>query len=130
MLELINLGIDENIVMNILENNPTYKELTMNDVHKKIYLLKNILCDDEQIENIINTNPKYLQRSDNEIISLFNVLFDLGFENINEMVDLNPNILSLDSYEIKKYVDYRMYNGESRDEIVHDLTITSFNDLL
>ena len=130
MLELINLGIDENIVMNILENNPTYKELTMNDVHKKIYLLKNILCDDEQIENIININPRYLKRSDNEIISLFNVLFDLGFENINEMVDLNPNILSLDSYEIKKYVDYRMYNGESRDEIVHDLTITSFNDLL
>lgn len=130
MLELINLGIDENIVMNILDNNPTYKELTMKEVNDKIYLLKNILCNDEQIQNIINIYPMYLQKSNTEIIDLFNMLFDLGFENVNEIIDLNPNVLSLDSLEIKKYVDYRMYNGETRDEIVHELTITSFNDLL
>ncbi len=130
MLELINFGIDENIVMNILENNPNYKELTMKEVNDKIYLLKNILCSDEQIKNIINTNSSYLMKSNTEIISLFNLLFDLGFENINEIIDYNPNILSLDSNEIKKYIDFRMYNGEPRDEIVNELTVTSFNDLM
>ena len=102
----------------------------MKEVNDKIYLLKNILCNDEQIQNIINIYPMYLQKSNTEIIDLFNMLFDLGFENVNEIIDLNPNVLSLDPLEIKKYVDYRMYNGETRDEIVHELTITSFNDLL
>ena len=130
MLELINLGINENVVMNILETNPNYKELTMKEVNEKIYLLKNILCTDEQIENIINTNSSYLKKSNTEIIELFNKLFDLGFENINEIIDLNPNVLNIKADELQKYVDYRMYNGEPKDEIITDLTITSFNDLI
>ena len=130
MLELINLGIDENVVMNILNSNPDYRTLTMNQVNEKIYLLKNILCNDEQIENIIKLNPDYLNKSNTEVISLFNTLFDLGFENINEMIDLNPMILNIKSDELQKHVDYRMYNGETKDEIVNDLTITSFNDLI
>lgn len=130
MLELINFGINENTVMGILENNPSYKELTMKEVNEKIYLLKNILCSDEQIENIINVNPSYLEKPTNEIVELFNILFDLGFENVNEIIDLNPNILNLDSNEILNYVNFRMYNGEPRDEIVNELTITSFKDLI
>lgn len=130
MLELINLGINESVVMNILNNNPEYKSLTMRDVHDKIYLLKNVLCSDEQIENIIALNPEYLNRPTREVVSLFNELFDLGFENINEMIDLNPMILNLDSDVLHKNVEYRMYNGETRDEVVKDLTITSFNDLI
>ena len=130
MLELINLGIDENVVMNILSNNPNFKSLTMNQVNEKIYLLKNVLCNDAQIENIIKLNPDYLNKSTSEVVSLFNVLFDLGFENINEMIDLNPMILNLKADELQKHVEYRMYNGETRDEVVKDLTITSFNDIL
>lgn len=130
MLELINFGINENTVMDLLNSNPNFKQLTMKEVNEKIVLLKNILCNDEQIENIINTNSSYLMKSNSEIVELFNTLFDLGFENINEMVDLNPHILSLKSTDIKKYVDFRMYNGETRDDIVTDLTVTSFNDLV
>ena len=130
MLELINLGINENIVMNILERNPNFKELTMKEVNDKIFLLKNILCTNEQIENIINTNTSYFTRPNTEIIELFNKLFDLGFEDINEMIDLNPYILNLSAHELQKYINYRMYNGEPKDEIVKDLTITSFKDLI
>jgi len=130
MLELINFGINENTVMDLLNSNPSFKQLTMKEVNEKIVLLKNILCNDEQIENIINTNSSYLMKSNSEIVELFNTLFDLGFENINEMVDLNPHILSLKAADIKKYVDFRMYNGETRDDIVTDLTVTSFNDLV
>ena len=130
MLELINLGINENIVMNILERNPNFKELTMKEVNDKIFLLKNILCTNEQIENIININSSYFTRPNTEIIELFNKLFDLGFEDINEMIDLNPYILNLSAHELQKYVNYRMYNGEPKDEIVKDLTITSFKDLI
>lgn len=130
MLELINLGINDNVVMNILEKNPNFKELTMREVNDKIYLLKNILCTDEQIENIININSSYFIKPNKEIIELFNKLFDLGFENINEMIDLNPNILNIKAHDLQEYVDFRMYNGEPKDEIITDLTVTSFNDLL
>ena len=130
MLELINLGLNENAIMNILNTNPNYKELTMKEVNDKMVLLKNILCSDEQIKNIIISNPSYLEKENIEIISLFNALFDLGFENINEIIDLNPNVLNLSSDELRKYVDYRIYNGEAKDEIIKDITITSFNDLI
>lgn len=130
MLELINLGLNENTVMNILNTNPNYKELTMKEVNDKMVLLKNILCSDEQIKNIIVSNPSYLERENIEIISLFNALFDLGFENINEIIDLNPKVLNLSSVELRKYVEYRIYNGETKDEIIKDITITSFNDLI
>lgn len=130
MLELINFGMNENIVMDLLNTNPNFKQLTMKEVSDKIYLLKNVLCNDEQIENIINTNSNYLMKSNSEIVELFNTLFDLGFENINEMIDLNPMILNLSAVDIKKYIDFRVYNGETRDEVVTDLTVTSFNDLI
>ena len=130
MLELINLGLNENTIMNMLNTNPNYKELTMKEVNDKMVLLKNILCSDEQIKNIIVANPSYLEKENVEIISLFNALFDLGFENINEIIDLNPKVLNLSSDELRKYVDYRIYNGEAKDEIIKDITITSFNDLI
>lgn len=130
MFELINIGINENSIISLIDNNELYKELTMKQVYDKVYLLKNVLCTDNQIKKIIENNKEYLLMDSNKIIDLFNILFDMGFENINDLIFSSPSILNIDSNELKKYIEYREYKGENHNDIVNDISSTLFEDLI
>ena len=131
MIELLNMGISEDNIQNMLELNPDIKELTSIDIKDKINILKNIDCTDNEIRNIFSTNSLFLTKSNRDIILLINKLNSLGFNTLNILFDSNPFILNLDSYEIDDYIKNRLNNNESLENIVDELESNTFlfNDI-
>ena len=121
MEELINLGISNNTIKCMIELNPNIKTISNEEVLSKIQLLKFVNCSDRQIMNIISSNPLYLEKTNEKISELFNYLLEIGFKTLNILFDSNPYILNLDSFEIKKYIESRISNGEMVEDIVDDL---------
>lgn len=121
MEELINLGISNNTIKCMIELNPNIKTISNEEVLSKIQLLKFVDCSDRQIMNIISSNPLYLEKTNEKISELFKYLLEIGFKTLNILFDSNPYILNLDSFEIKKYIESRISNGEMVEDIVDDL---------
>ena len=57
----------------------------------------------------------------NLIIKLINKLKEYGFSTLNILLDSNPYILNLEVFEIEKYINYRLNNGERLEDIIDDL---------
>lgn len=123
---LKDLSISEKTINQMKEICPNIKELKGDDILKKIEMLKNIKCDDIQIRNIISSNALFLDRSNTDIEKLIALLKDLGFEYLNLLFDGNPNILNLDDFEIKNYINKRKNNGELLEDIVDDMISNLF----
>lgn len=123
---LKDLGISKKTINQMKEICPNIKELNRNDILQKIEILKNIKCDDFQIRNIISSNALFLDRSNTDIEKLIALLKDLGFEYLNLLFDGNPNILNLDDFEIKNYINKRKNNGELLEDIVDDMSSNLF----
>lgn len=123
---LKDLSISEKTINQMKEICPNIKELKGDDILKKIEMLKNIKCDDIQIRNIISSNALFLDRSNTDIEKLIALLKDLGFEYLNLLFDGNPNILNLDDFEIKNYINKRKNNGELLEDIVDDMSSNLF----
>lgn len=118
---LYNLGIEEKEIYNMIEQCREIKELTQEEIEYKIYLLKELGCNDRQIRNVVISNPYYLDRFNEDIINLINKLISYGFEWINILLDSNPYILNKDDFEIEKYINNRIKDNESLEDIVDDL---------
>lgn len=121
MRELYNLDLSENTIKAMYEMNPDIKDLTDLDVIKKIELLRQIGCKDNEIRNIISSNSIYLTSEDDDILLLIITLKKLGFTCINILLDSNPYVLNLEPFEIKNYIDNRIKNGETLEDIVDNL---------
>mgnify|MGYP002625554896 CR=1 FL=1 len=121
MRELYNLDLSENTIKAMYEMNPDIKDLTDLDVIKKIELLRQIGCKDNEIRNIISSNSTYLTSEDDDILLLIITLKKLGFTCINILLDSNPYVLNLEPFEIKNYIDNRIKNGETLEDIVDNL---------
>ena len=121
MIELYNLGISEETIKNMLEVEPSIKELSEKEIKEKIVLLQEINCSNNQILCIISSNPQYLNKTKNEIIELIKTLSDYGFTPLNILFDSNPYILNLEPSEINNYIENRKNNGESLEDIIDDL---------
>ena len=121
MVELYNMGISETTLKNMLEVNPEISELTKQEIIEKEEILKGINCSHEQILNIICSNPTFLSKTNEEINKLLSYLLEEGFTYLNILFDSNPYILNLEPFEIKKYIDDRVNNGEEKEEIIDDL---------
>lgn len=104
MLELYNLGISELDIKNIIEMNPTIKNIPEEEILKLIMILKQVNCNDKMIRNIIISNPFYLSRIDTDIINLINKLASLGLSTLNLLFDTNPYLLNKDAFEIEKFL--------------------------
>lgn len=115
------IGISEKTINQMEEICPNIKELNTEDVIKKIEILKGLNCNDIQIRNIISSNAMYLDRSNTDIDKLIQTLKDLGFDCLDLLFDGNPSILNLDDFEIKRYVNKRMENGELLEDIIDDM---------
>ena len=121
MIELYNMGISDITLKNMIEINPEITELTNQEIIKKVEILKEINCSKTQILSIISSNPLFLSRGINEIIKLLSYLQEIGFTCLNILFDSNPYILNLEPFEIKKYINNRINQGENLDDIVDDL---------
>ena len=121
MEELFNIGISENTINNMLEINPSIKDMTNNEIITKIALLKKLNCSDNEIINIISSNPLYLNKTNEEIIILTKYLIKLGLATLNILFDSNPYILDLEPFEITNYLNKRIDNGENINDIIDDL---------
>ena len=120
------IGISEKTINQMEEICPNIKDLTNEEVLSKIEILKDINCDDIQIRNIISSNAMYLDKSNTDINKLINVLRKLGFDNLDLLFDGNPNILNLDDFEVRKYIEDRERNGELLEDIVDDMSSNLF----
>lgn len=120
------IGISEKTINQMEEICPNIKDLTKEEVLNKIEILKNINCDDIQIRNIVSSNAMYLDKSNTDINKLINELRKLGFDNLDLLFDGNPNILNLDDFEVRKYIEDRERNGELLEDIVDDMSSNLF----
>jgi hypothetical protein len=120
------IGISEKTINQMEEICPNIKDLTKKEVLNKIEILKNINCDDIQIRNIVSSNAMYLDKSNTDINKLINELRKLGFDNLDLLFDGNPNILNLDDFEVRRYIEDRERNGELLEDIVDDMSSNLF----
>ena len=121
MKELFELGISDSDINNMIELNKEIIILSSNDIKDKINILESIGCTNNQINNIISSNPLYLSRSNEDLFALLNTLKKYGFNTINILLDSNPYILNLDSYEIKDYIESRINNKDNIEDIIDEL---------
>ena len=105
MLELYKIGITDLDLKDILETNPKITDISDEDIHKLINILKQINCNNQTIKNIIISNPFYLTRLDTDIINLINKLTTLGLNTLNLLFDSNPYLLNKDDFEIEDFVN-------------------------
>ena len=120
------MGISENTINQMEEICPNIKEMNEEELVKKIEILKELNCDDIQIRNIISSNAMYLDRSNTDINKLINELKNFGFDYLDLMFDGNPNILNLDDFEIRNYINSRKDKGEELEDIVDDMSSNLF----
>ena len=120
------IGISEKTINQMEEICPNIKDLTNEEILSKIEILKKINCDDIQIRNIISSNAMYLDKSNTDINKLINELRKLDFDNLDLLFDGNPNILNLDDFEVRKYIEDRERNGELLEDIVDDMSSNLF----
>lgn len=121
MIELYNIGISEETINNMLELTPEIKELSEKEIKEKIIILEKIGCSNNQIINIIGSNSNYLNRTNKEIVELIRVLVDYKFRTLSILIDSNPYILNLDPFEINNYINNRVNNGETLEDVIDDL---------
>ena len=131
MKELYNLGISDTTLKCMIEINPEILEMSNNEINDKKDILKRINCTDREILNIISSNALMLNRTNSGLIDLINYLKELGFDNLNILFDSNPYILNLEPFEIKRYIDDRLNDGESIEDIIDELDSNPylFNEL-
>ena len=120
MEELYNLGISDTTLKCMIEINPEILEMSNNEINEKKDILKRINCIDREILNIISSNALMLNRTNSGLIDLISYLKELGFDNLNILFDSNPYILNLEPFEIKRYIEDRLNNKESIDDIIAD----------
>ncbi len=127
MYEILkNMGISELTINNMVEMCENIKELSAEEILKKIDILKKENCDEIQIRNIISSNASYLDKSDTDINKLITKLKEYGFTNLDLLFDGNPYILNLDDFEIERYIRGRIETGELIEDIVDDMSANLF----
>lgn len=116
--KLIELGIRDIDINNMKE---FINEDNMEDFNKIIELLKNLNCSDSMIRNIVVGNPIILQRDYEDILEVTNYLTSIGFKNLNLLYDSYPMFLNKDVVEIKDYIESKVKNNISLEDIIDEL---------
>ena len=116
--KLIELGIREIDINNIKE---FINEDNSEEFNKIIELLRSINCNDSMIRNIVVGNPIILQRDYEDILEVTNYLTSIGFKNLNLLYDSYPMFLNKDVVEIKDYIESKVKNNISLEDIIDEL---------
>ena len=118
---LYNLGIEEKEICEMVEQCQEIKNLSLGEIEYKIFLLKELGCNERHIKNILVSNPYYLNRSNSDVVKLIKKLLEYGFECLNILLDSNPYILNKDAFEVENYINEKLKNDELLEDIVDDL---------
>lgn len=118
---IYSLGLSDDTIKQMMEVNPELKDFTDTEVKEKIEILNVIGCSPRSIRNIVSSNPMYFSKSNDSIKSLVSFLNMIGINMLNILFDANPYILDLEVFEIKDYINKRIRNRETLEEIVDDL---------
>ena len=121
MNRLYEIGLKESDVKNMIDACSVIIEMEDEEVENKINILKQIGCKDVHIKNILICNPWYLDRLDKDVLKLIDTLLKNKFECIHLLIDANPFILNLDSFEIEQYIKNKQAEGMELEDIVDEL---------
>lgn len=121
MLYLYDIGLNDNDIKGILELVPSIKDMDFDEIVNKIDILRYIGCNLRQIKNIVVSNPYYFELMDRDILRMVKYLKNIGISEVNLFFDSNPFILNKDVSEIKDYVDRKINDGFSMDDILDEI---------
>ena len=117
MFELLNIGLDEENLKYMLESNPNISEISDEEIKEKIDLLNYLECSTSKIKNIITSNPWYLDRCTTDVIGTINKLIQLGLTRLDLLIDSNPFLLNIDVFEIEDFINRKLEENYTLDEI-------------
>lgn len=115
---LIELGFTEEEINDFQIQYQDLLDFSKENLNSKISILENFDFTFDEIKNIILTNPIYLNKTDEEILNLINILIKYGINDIRNLVDINPYILSLDAIDIENYFITKTDEGVLKDDII------------
>ena len=116
--KLIELGIRDIDINNIKE---FINEDNLEDFNKIIALLRNINCSEFMLRNIVVGNPFIMNSTYEDVLELTNYLTSIGFKNINLLYDSYPMFLNKDVLEIKEYIDSKIKNNNTLEDIIDEI---------
>ena len=127
MDSLIRFGFTIEEITILMDSNEDISYISDNDVKEIINLLKNNNCSSDTIKNIFICNPFSITNSINDTNKLIDKLKELGFNNINLLLDTNPYILNISDKFIEKLYNKKKEEGLSKDEIIDFI---SYNNVI
>lgn len=118
MDSLIRFGFTIEEINILMDSNEDISLVSDNDVNEIINILKNNNCTNDIIKNIFICNPFSITNSIIDTNKLIDKLKELGFNNINLLLDTNPYILNMSDKSLEKLYNKKKEEGLNKDEII------------
>ena len=118
MDSLIRFGFTIEEINILMDSNEDISLVSDNDVNEIINILKNNNCSNDIIKNIFICNPFSITNSIIDTNKLIDKLKELGFNNINLLLDTNPYILNMSDKSLEKLYNKKKEEGLNKDEII------------
>ena len=117
MDSLIRFGFTIEEINILMDSNEDISLVSDNDVNEIINILNNN-CSNDTIKNIFICNPFSITNSIIDTNKLIDKLKELGFNNINLLLDTNPYILNMSDKSLEKLYNKKKEEGLNKDEII------------
>ena len=126
MDSLIRFGFTIEDINILMDTNEDISLVSDNEVNEIIKLLENNNCSINTIKNIFICNPFVITNNLLDITKLIDKLKELGFKNINLLLDSNPYILNKSDKELEKLYNKKKEEGLNKEEI---MDFISYNNI-
>ncbi len=126
MDSLIRFGFTIEDINILMDTNEDISLVSDNEVNEIIKLLENNNCTVDSIKNILICNPFVITNSIIDINRLIDKLKEIGFKNINLLLDSNPYILNKSDKELEKLYNKKKEEGLNKEEI---MDFISYNNI-
>lgn len=124
---LIRFGFTIEEINILMDSNEDISLVSDNSVNEIIKLLKDNNCSNNTIKNIFICNPFVITNNMIDTAKLINKLKELGFTNINLLLDSNPYILNISDKELEKLYNKKKDEGLKSSEIIDFI---SYNNVI
>lgn len=124
---LIRFGFTIEEINILMDSNEDISLVSDNSVNEIIKLLKDNNCSINTIKNIFICNPFVITNNIIDTAKLINKLKELGFTNINLLLDSNPYILNISDKELEKLYNKKKDEGLKSSEIIDFI---SYNNVI
>lgn len=124
---LIRFGFTIEEINILMDSNEDISLISDNSVNEIIKLLKDNNCSNNTIKNIFICNPFVITNNIIDTAKLINKLKELGFTNINLLLDSNPYILNISDKELEKLYNKKKDEGLKSSEIIDFI---SYNNVI